>query len=286
MSAEFHGVIADWLHARGIEDNDGFAKRAASAMVRLQGWQETDIRAVFNRTRTDLFRRNSGFRKVELCAELARHVLAKCKPTNEEAELRPELCKIVFFASNPPSTTRLDLAEEIRDITQKIRAAKYRETIDLVTAWATRPDDLLQYLNEHDATIVHFSGHGSGTPGLMMQNDAGQPTLVEADALEALFKTQRGNVRLVVLNACDSIAQAKAIAKEIDFVVGMRSSIGDEAARIFAASLYRAIGFGRSIQDAFDEGKAALMLNGIREEVTPVLIVRRGVSASSIKLVG
>ena len=44
---------------------------------------------------------------------------------------------------------------------------------------------------------------------------------------------------MVVLNACHSHEQAKAIVQEIDFVVGMADSIGDEAARVFAAAFYR-----------------------------------------------
>ena len=40
----------------------------------------------------------------------------------------------------------------------------------------------------------------------------------------------------------------------------MNTTIGDEAAKLFAASFYRAIGFGRSIQDAFEQARVALML--------------------------
>ena len=67
------------------------------------------------------------------------------------------------------------------------------------------------------------------------------------------------------MNACYSQIQAQAIAENIDCVVGMSTAIGDEAAIIFAASFYRAIGFGRSIKDAFDQGKIAIMVEGIPE---------------------
>jgi hypothetical protein len=281
MSGDIQGLIADWLHSRGLRDEDGFGKRAAVALSSLGSWNVGQIRKILNETKTDLFRRNSGLRKSEICAELAENILERF----EAPESAIKRCQILFFAANPTATSRLSLDEEVRAITEKIRAAKFRDTIALLTAWSVRPDDLLQYLNEHDPTIVHFSGHGGGVTGLVLQGDSGNPILVKARALGELFKNLKGKVRLVVLNACDSLVQAKAIAKEIDCVIGMRVSIGDEAARVFAASLYRAIGFGRSIKEAFDQGKTALMLDGIPEADTPTLITRKGVDPSKIYLI-
>jgi hypothetical protein len=40
----------------------------------------------------------------------------------------------------------------------------------------------------------------------------------------------------------------------------MNSAIGDKAAIVFAAAFYQALGFGRSVSDAFESGKAVLML--------------------------
>ena len=108
---------------------------------------------------------------------------------------------------------------------------------------------------------------------------------VSAEALKMLFTTLKDNIRVVVLNACYSEIQAQAIAEVIDCVVGMSTAIGDEAAIIFAASFYRAIGFGRSIKDAFDQGKTAIMLEGIPEANTPQLLTRTGVDPSSIVLI-
>src|SRR5262249_38171426 len=65
----------------------------------------------------------------------------------------------------------------------------------------------------------------------------------------------------------------------------MNKAIGDRAAITFAASFYRALGFGRSVQEAFEQGKTALLLEGIAEECTPQLHVRKGIDASAIVLV-
>ena len=62
-------------------------------------------------------------------------------------------------------------------------------------------------------------------------------------------------------------------------------SIGDDAARTFAAQFYSAIGFGKSVNEAFEQAKAALMLENIPEEDTPELFVADGLDASELYIV-
>jgi hypothetical protein len=202
-----------------------------------------------------------------------------------ESRPMPETSTILFLAANPDGTTRLALDREAREIRSKIRAAEHRDSLVFRTEWAVRPDDLLQYLNEFRPQAVHFSGHG--TTGELILNDAnGRAKPVARAALRALFGLHAKTVRLAVLNACFSEEQADAIVEVIDCAVGMSQAIGDEAAIVFAAAFYRKLGFGDSVQAAFDEGRVALMLQGIPEEQTPVLRVRHGVDASRVFLVG
>lgn len=193
---------------------------------------------------------------------------------------------LLFLAANPDGVTPLALAEEVRSIRAKIRAADHREFLEFKTEWAVRPDDLLQYLNEHRPHMVHFSGHGSPVEQLIFHSENGRAKPVSKAALRHLFATLKDNIRLVVLNACYSRSQAEAIVEVIDFAVGMTKAIGDEAAIAFAASFYRALGFGRSVQEAFDQGRAALLLEGIAEEDTPELLVRKGVDPARVVLLG
>jgi tetratricopeptide (TPR) repeat protein len=194
-------------------------------------------------------------------------------------------CKILFLAANPERTDHLALDEECREIDQKIRAAEYRDSLELVAQGAIRPDDLLQYLNQYKPHIVHFSGHGSPAEEIILLDRDRRPKPVSKAALQQLFLTLKDNIQLVVLNACFSRPQAEAIVEVIDCAIGMKRAIGDKAATTFAASFYRAIGFGRSVQNAFEQGQTALMVEGIPEEDTPVLLVREGVDPSQVFLV-
>lgn len=196
-----------------------------------------------------------------------------------------EKIKILFIAANPEETSKLNLDEEIRSISQKIRSADHRDSLELISIWATRPDDLLQYLNEHKPQIVHFSGHGNKSGEIILLGDDRRPKPVSTEALKALFSVLKDNIQLIILNACYTKPIADVIANTVGCVIGMNTSIGDKAAIVYAASFYRAIGFGRSLKEAFEQGKAALLLEGIREEKTPELIVRKDITPSKIYLI-
>jgi CHAT domain-containing protein len=187
--------------------------------------------------------------------------------------------KVLFVAANARDAGRLAIDEEARAIDQKIRMSDHRDALQVATAWAARPDDLMQELNRHRPTIVHLSGHGTHQGALILIDAHGDSKPVSGAALGALFATMKDNIRLVILNACYSGVQADAISQNIDFVIGMSAAIGDGAAIVFAAAFYRALGFGRTVQESFDQAIVALKLEDIPEDQTPALLVRNGVSA-------
>jgi hypothetical protein len=195
---------------------------------------------------------------------------------------------ILILAANPKSTDRLRLDEEVKKIEQGLERSKRRDQFKLVVKWAVTDDDLRRAMLDNDPEIVHFSGHGTGTGqggpgrdlmidreaetgGLAFEGDAGQVQLITGDALARLFALCADSVKCVVLNACYSEVQADAIAKHIDYVVGMKKAIGDEAAVKFAVGFYDALGAGRDVEKAFEFGRTAIDLGGIREYLTPVL---------------
>jgi hypothetical protein len=105
----------------------------------------------------------------------------------------------------------------------------------------------------------------------VFEDDLGQPQLVTAAALANLFSLFADQVECVVLNACYSATQAEAIAQQIPFVVGMKRAIGDRAAIEFAIGFYDALLAGRDPEFAYKVGCNAIQLEGLGEELTPVL---------------
>ncbi len=102
--------------------------------------------------------------------------------------------------------------------------------------------------------------------------------------LARLFKTLRDNVRCVVLNACYSATQGAALAEEVGCIVGTSRSITDEAAILFASGFYGGLGYGRSVQTAFELGLREIEIDlvGLGEEAIPQLLVKDGVDPTKI----
>lgn len=179
--------------------------------------------------------------------------------------------KILIFAANPKDTNKLRLDEEVREIQTALKLSKGREQFQIISEWAVRPDDVRRALLEHEPQVVHFSGHGAGERGLVLEDETGQAQLVSAGALARLFKLFASKIQCVLLNACYSEVQADAIAQQIDYVIGMNQAIGDRAAIKFAVGFYDALGYGRSFEEAYEFGLSAIDLQGIPETSTPVL---------------
>jgi len=193
-----------------------------------------------------------------------------------------ELIKVLLLSANPIDSP-LNIDEEFRLIDQKIRSSEHRDHVHLIQHGAVRLEDMGSLLMRHKPHVVHFSGHGA-TTGIVLAGPNGEDHLVPPDALTNIFRALKDNVRVVLLNACDSAKQAEAIVSEIDCAVGMSDKIGDDAAIAFAAAFYETLAYGQSVQTAFD--LALVQLEGAGEERSLAkLYKRRTVKPSEIILV-
>ena len=197
----------------------------------------------------------------------------------------PVKVTVLFLASNPVDQDSLQLDEEVRAITKTIRESKHRDSVKLESVWAIRPPDVLLALNEHKPQIVHFSGHGSEDDEIVFLDDAGNSKMVTMNALVQMMMACADGIRLVFFNTCHSRNQAEALVRHVEAAIGMNTAIGDLAARVFASQFYSSIGFGLSLQKAFDQAKALMMMEGIEEENTPELFVRDGLIADQLFIV-
>lgn len=190
--------------------------------------------------------------------------------------------KILFFSANTKDNDPLALDEEYRAIEQRIRLARHRDAFQPIFKPAARRDDLQDALLEHSPHVVHFACHGSSQAEIVLPGEGRASDPVAADSLAALFSVLHDSVILVVFNACFASTQASAILRSARAAIGMRSRIEDRAAISFASALYGALAYGRSVQDAFTLGVAAL---DARHRQLPELFVRPGVDASKVVLV-
>ncbi|HEY9697640.1 MAG TPA: CHAT domain-containing protein [Trichocoleus sp.] len=204
---------------------------------------------------------------------------------------------ILVLAANPRGTTQLRLGEEVRSLRRGLERSQYRDRFMLMERWAATAIDMRRALLDCQPQIVHFSGHGVGIEnsgdepsstrkftvipdpktepeGLMFEDETGEPKLVSGEAIANLFALFSNQVECVVLNACYSEVQARAIAQHISYVIGMKRAIGDKAAIEFAIGFYDALLAGRSVEFAYNLGCSAIQMAGIPERLTPVLVQR------------
>ncbi|MEG3863330.1 CHAT domain-containing protein [Microcoleus sp. herbarium12] len=172
--------------------------------------------------------------------------------------------KILILASNPRKDLNLD--REIRDLNKVIKRQGKDAQFDVQIELAVRPEDLQELFLEHEPLIIHFCGHGTGEQGLVLQNDAGREQLVSTNTFSNLLALH-GKIQCVLLNACYSEIQAKAIIEHINFVIGMSQEIRDDAAIAFATGFYQALAYGKSIEESYKHGCVAIQIK-IPEKIT------------------
>lgn len=241
-----------------------------------------------------------GIFRLPLTDKLFDFVISDIKVTAQTVMLRPnenewqrrrslqvefkkdiDLVSVLFVAADPTDVSRLRLGEEFREIHEKLKLAQLRDRFKLeLPQLSVRPADISQALLDTQPQIVHFSGHGTATGALCFESQTGQAQLVQPDALAALFEQFTSQVSCVLLNACYSEIQAKAIAEHIEYVIGMNKAIGDKAAIAFTIGFYQALGAGRTVEGAYKLGCVQIRLQSIPEHLTPVLI-KKGQQAAA-----
>jgi hypothetical protein len=178
--------------------------------------------------------------------------------------------KILILSANPIGTDPIRLNDEIREIEIGLRLSAYGDRFELIQKGALRIRDLWQALLDHEPHIVHFTGHGDHE-GLIAEDEQGFATLVPPDTLTKLFEFHAPSIRCVILSACHSHSQAKAINKHIKYVIGMSREITVKAATEFALGFYYALGAGKTVKDAFRNGCIATGFVHAAEAVIPRL---------------
>lgn len=197
----------------------------------------------------------------------------------------PEKINVLFLASNPIDVQQLRLDEEARSIKEMIRKTRFRDSVLFESRWAVQPMDVLQAINELNPTVVHFSGHGSDSDEIVFQDAEGKAKLISKEAIVQTMMASSNTIRLVFFNTCYSHNQARSVVEHVEAAIGMNTTIGDNAARIFSSQFYSAIGFGISLGKAFEQAKALLMMEGIKEENTPELFIKEGLDAYELIIV-
>ena len=195
---------------------------------------------------------------------LARHL--KVSTPVPPLTVKPPL-RVLGVHAQPHDRPTLDYSQE-----QESVAAIQSVSSDLVqVTWleGDRWNDLSDKLAEGGWHVLHFIGHGgfdrdTESGFLELSDDTGAALPIPARRIGAAA-ARSGDLRLVVLNACESAATgaagvfsstaAKLMMEGIPAVVAMQYEITDPAALAFAAAFYEALARGKPVDQAVTKAR-------------------------------
>ncbi len=184
--------------------------------------------------------------------------------------------KILFIASSPEDESVLNSGMEQRRIEEALQLSTYRNQFETIFKHGAKLETLTRELMQHNPEILHFSGHGH-TKGIGMETDAGLTNVIPNAALEDLFKLYKNVIKIVVLSACHSSAQAEIISRIGIYVIGMNDEVDTTAATEFSKGFYQALGEGKTVEQAFSFGKVHLASYDTAHQNIPELWLNGGV---------
>lgn len=246
-------------------NNKAITSKKAALTGALKSEQTAQDRAADKRRRTEL--------------QHARQVARASRPTGairyvQVSPPQPEILRVLFVTANPEAVERtiehpngsvetigvwLRVDYEMRQVKEMLKKSKYRDLVTVEHLPAATTTDLLEGLNEHRPHVVHFSGHANSL-GLLMENDAGTQVGDELDfgLLARLLGATDEPPRLVVLNACESLAGAEDLLQTVPTVIAMSDEINDASAVVFAARFYSGVASAQSVASALEQAKVAM----------------------------
>lgn len=221
---------------------------------------------------------------------------------------------VLFLSANPDPYSPLNVEKEQNRIVKVRNASKHQGTIGIESIPDLDLPELAKSLRVHNTKVVHFAGHGTADGALVMRDENGQAIPMHPYGLADLLAQHDGTVRLIVLNACYSSALAELLTgdvsaddqprparprlvgrsvgqvderlepRRIACVVGMSHVVTDDAAILFATTLYGALFDGSTIGAAFLIARALVRARYPSEADAPKLMVAAGVDANKLAL--
>ncbi len=182
-----------------------------------------------------------------------------------------QMKQILVVFANPEGTDPLRLGNENKAILDSVKLSKNRDNLSIDFRHAATTHDVRRSLLEENYNIIHFSGHGTGK-GLAFENELGEIQIVPQAALAELLAAYSPPLECALLNACYTQEQGNLFSLRIPYTIAMSGPISDPSAIEFTRGFYDAIGAGKDIEFAYNEGCRAVDLAGLKDDLDPVFI--------------
>jgi len=155
----------------------------------------------------------------------------------------------LLFVSANSANAYMDIEREHRTLQQLVESSGHA----LRALPAAEIEDVCDALRstgkDQGYDVLHFSGHITAEEGLHLRGSGRRTDTLGGEALK---KALRGSdIKLVVLNACNSGALATSIADVVPAVIGTNHAVRDVVARQFTRNFYSALIEESTVIEAF-----------------------------------
>ena len=202
--------------------------------------------------------------------------------------------RVLLVSAGPRDQRKLDLEREIDLIVGELSQLSRNGKIEVKPLRQARKSALEDELRSGKYHVVHFMMHGDfdgslGRGVLMLENEAGQGQVIEAEELASYFYANpQSATRVVIFNACRTAADAVTapgsgvaaalVRLNVPAVVAMRYPISDPAAITFAREFYHRLIQGLGVDQAVSRARHAIRFelepSFQNEWMTPVLYLQ------------
>lgn len=194
-----------------------------------------------------------------------------------------EPMKILLCTANAVHPRRrLQLESELRAIEEALRRSRLRERYSIHMSLAVSFTRVLHELDDHEPSIVHFSGHGDSYGRLVLRDDKDGERPIEPAHISDLLGAIPHPPRLVTFATCYSAALASASTKHAHHAIGFDGPFDDALAPLFSATLYERLASRPELDvpRAFRLAKLACVAEG-HQDVELARIFERAEDAGS-----
>jgi hypothetical protein len=185
--------------------------------------------------------------------------------------------RIQFFACDVGRG--LDLKAQYMTLRDTLAKSRFKNQFKFKGEFDVTNVNLFKKLNSYRPHVVHISGNQIGGRVLIPAVGGGE-TVVSDTALAGLLSSLGRDVRLVIIDTCESHACAKRIAEVVPYAMGVKGTIYDHEAIRFYEVFYQAIAAGKSLRDAVGQSVACLQFEKVPQGRIPQLCAKKGYDAS------
>jgi hypothetical protein len=162
--------------------------------------------------------------------------------------------KILFVCTGANDKNPFDFGQEFKKIKDALQSSQKREQFEVEIETGVEADDFLRVVTRYQPDILHIATHSSDNQGVYFQNSAGETQSFSPEELADVFALMQKKFtpELVILSACNSIAQAEAIQPYVGQAIAMQDLWPEEAGLSYAENLYEMIFDGQDINYAHE----------------------------------